>query len=546
MYRKNLFLCYYFCLGVLALFGSCDESENASNGGNTGHNGSLSYAWSSIQNADTMTLFCIQSLIYKDKHGENTIYPVASVKIWPKYPTRSYQIGKNPTPIYLQSTMKSGYSGINPRYRTITQEISMDDGQIFMAEIQSEIHSYSRYGREFFYPYIELQALVFTKAIVQHTDDMSTAYISFRVPWTISNNTSFGNQEITLSYKKQASSQIDKLLHTSFAQQVEWYTDNSFVLAVEKTETWEKSGQKITSHYSPPLNFNIVGSDNKSINVSDFDFKGIVQSSSSNWKKSHSDGWQISQRDVRQTVRFSNGIEYFDDTFDYPVYDVCLQWEGQTFNFDLSVAINVAYQINILSSIKARNLSTANVLLANRHFSAEVASELIKAVPDIADTETIPDNGLPYGKIIGFAVSAVFDPAALTNHSEITKKCVLIHYETGYQWGICDYNQSFPKEFTFVRHNYNAFNSVAKETPTAEFRLAQAVDMPTAIFWYDAQNHQINGIDALTCKIKGWKNIVDGHYVSAISSYQAQYLSSYLLKLSSPDGQSMTFASRPY
>ena len=115
----------------------------------------------------------------------------------------------------------------------------------------------------------------------------------------------------------------------------------------------------------------------------------------------------------------------------------------------------------------------------------------------------------------------------------------MIRFEHGYLWGVCEYNEDFPQEFTYTTAGYTGFNSVVRDEALKPFELARAVDINEGIAWYSENNKLIAGIDILSCKILGWENIPNGKYSAFINSYKARYSNSrYTLTLTSPNGVS--------
>ena len=139
----------------------------------------------------------------------------------------------------------------------------------------------------------------------------------------------------------------------------------------------------------------------------------------------------------------------------------------------------------------------------------------------------------------------MLDVDGLSHKGNITKKAVVIRFEEGYSFGVCAYEEPFPQEMTYVQSGYTGFNSAAQQRAGAAFRLARAVDAADGgIEWYAEDNSLIAGVDVLTCKILGWKNIVNKRYSSMVNGYKGSYSQDrYTLTLTAPDGTVRTYKS---
>jgi len=532
---------FYLLWGLMAfVFFSCAD-EYAKTQSNNGIEGSLTYTWSSSQDGDTTILSCNQVLRYEDTNGNwKTINPVATVKIVPTLSSVEYAEGKDPTPIYLRSVTKNGYEGTNPRYRVITQQLFFDDGQVLDAKLSMPIYSYfNSSGREQFYPYIQFQELMFSSVTMREVNGVVYPTISLSLPWLTSNNDENGTQTINVSYAKTKSDNVDKLINTTYSQGVDWTSQTTFNLYVERTETWMRAGKKTTRKPSPDLSFSFTATGNRSLDVTNFDFVGTLRSDASIKQDISRDGWTLKKGTATQTVSFSNGAQYFDDVFSYPLYEASVTFDGRTFDFDLSVDFKENYQVSILSDKQAKNTTVATATFAQKSFDKTILTSFNKvSTPE-------PPKTSKYGKVLDVKVTAVFDQASITNNSgHITKKCVLVRYEQGYEWGICDYNVSFPSSFTYTKSTYTGFDSAAKKTANDSFQLARSQPSDSKILWYDENSKLISGIDALTCKIYGWENIVNGIYAATVNGYSVQYGSdSYTVTVKAPDGMIKTFSS---
>jgi len=538
--KKKIFYSLYALFGmVILLLGACQSDETISSKSNNGTNGTLTYVWSSHEDGDTTFLICKQTLRYKDKNGWQTIYPNAEIKLYPQMSVIEYDKGKDPTPIYVRSTVNNGYEGITPRKKVITQEIMLNDGQTLNAEIYSDLYLYlSESGRELFYPHVELQQLTFSGVTVVADNNLVYPEITLNLPWLDTATGESSKLPIRVKYAKRQVSGGDKLLKTDYKQGIEWLNNTDFSLYVEKRELWQNSGEIVVAKKSSPtLRFELSHSENKTVEASNFDFNGKFNSERTPKVDISQNGWTLKRDTVKAKVSFTNNSEFFEDVFYYPFFEASYMLDGKKFDFDLSVQFEENYQTTLLSDSRAKVTTYATAVFDNKRFDAYVMTSLTKKeAPDIGQSK--------YGKVLGYFVMAVFNPAEVENQGKITDKAIVVHYEKGYEWGVCAYNADFPSSFTYTETSYDSFNSVAKKNATASYQLARAVDTKKSILWYDANNKQINGIDALSCMILGWENTDDDAYVSPIAGYSAEYTdNAYTVIIKAANGKTRKFSS---
>lgn len=527
----------YGIVAMIALvFTACSE-ERIIPQSNNGSVGVLNFTWSQTTSGDTVILSCNQMLSYSDNSGDHILPFVATVKLFVQTKTVEYVTGDNPLPVYLRSKSNNGYEGQNPRNKVIRQELYFDDEQVISAILSMPVYSYFESGKEMFYPHMEFQELIFSNVSLSESNGLVYPTVTLLLPWRTNTGDKQDQQSVAISYAKKAVAQKDVLIERNYRKGIDWNGDFSFSPYVEKTEIWQIAGPKTTKASCPWLDFAVIASENKSIEVTDFNFDETLTSDETAKQDISQSGWIIKKGSTTKTADFSNGKEFFSNSFTYPLYDVSFVYDGNRYDFDLSVHFRETYQIAELSETSGKNTTTATIEFAQKSFEKTVVTAFTKKSP------TTPDPQTKYGKILGYKVTAVFEPSGISSHGEITKKCVLIHYEKGYEWGICAYSEDFPTSYTFTSSDYEGYNSAAKHDADSEFELARVVASTSSILWYNASNRRIAGIDALTCKIYGWKNIVDGYYSSEINGYTAQYDDNYTITITSPSGKTRVFSS---
>ena len=548
--KKNFLygLIALLCMIAGDMLVACTSDETMEPQGNNGPTGSLTFKWSEqTQVGDTVMLVCNQTLVTADNRSQQTLSPKAIVKIWPENTkTVEYAKGTDPTPKYKDSDDNEGYEGNSQRLYVIRQKITLSDGKVFMARLSYELNSYYS-GRTLFYPHIALKKLSFNRVVgMKQEAGLNYVEIEFNAPWMTSNSTGQGSKSIKISYPKKEVQEADKLLSTSFSKGFNW-RDDAFQLYVEKKENWKLKGEQKTYKKSKWLPFSLTTSYDTSKEVSNFDFVGNLTPASDPKKDISEDGWILKSGSATQTVRFTNGSENFSHVFSYPLYEASTTWDGQTFDFDLSVNFNETHSITKYSNHSAKATTVGSVMLDSKRIDKTTVTSL--TIPENSDPDDNPYSytGPKYGKILGFAVTTVFNQALLdSGKGALAEKCVLVHYESGYEWGICGYNENFPSSFTYTASSYSGYNSAAKRSAHDAYQLTYVQELTSSILWYDANNKLISGIDAVTCKIYGWPHIVNKQYASMFNTYNGQYSNNnYTLVIKAPNGATHTFNSSP-
>ncbi len=522
---------------LMALFVSCEKESTYGVTGNTGDLGTLSYEWAdALVVNDTVYMTCNQNLVYTQSGNSQTIAQKAIIKIWCQKPLVEYAAGMNPKPrLTKMSPTDKTYAENNPRRRIVRQQCTLHDGQIAMIELSFDLYSYDYHNREQFFPHVELSEARFNNADAVAENGYYKATVLFDVPWSATDGSGQGTKTISVSYLKKRVEEVDKVLNTNYETGIEWLGANTFKLYLDKVEEWQIAGYQPSRTYSPELSFVVNKSGDKSIEAKDFNFGFTTQASATTKQKVDTPSpWNIKKADATQTLMFTNGSDYFEDKFTYPLYDATIVMDGQTFGFDLNVVFNA---VNQLSITDGKNVTTATVKFGGRSFDASVITKITKKEEEIPVVET------GKGKILYFSVTAVFDTAeADKDDGDITKKCVLVRYEKGYDWGICTYEDDFPRTFTYTESDYGAYNSAAKRTKDSPFELARATETTSAILWYDGNNDELSGISGLECLILGWKNQYNGKNSYRIESYgESLSADKYTLTLTAPNGATHVF-----
>lgn len=535
---------------------------------------SFAYDWNNTVVQDTAVLSCKQTLVYSSSGKEISVSPIAYVKLWVKQDTFLSTSVVSVKPSNLDVTSAASSSGVSPVRHVLRKSFELNDTQVVMAEICYEDVNLSSKSTGEILPHLEITDFSLSYMQVMKDENSLNNYIvsiTFSAPWSVVNRGDRGTEDMSISYvKSSVDGQSDQLLFTSYDTGAEWMDKSSFKLFVNKIDTWTLSGVKSNKIYSPILPFSLKVSEKPSVLAENLEFSSQVSLTQTKASKINADeAWNIQSRTGVQTVRFDNGQQNFIHAYSYPIYEASVKVDGQEIGFDLPVVFDVDIKSSKVGDNSKKLTSEATAVFCDKTFEASSSTLLILDTSGTGsddnngsssedgngdeqgnggtDVTTPPtsDTALKYGRIIDFQVSAVLDVDAYQNGGEITKKAVVIRFEEGYYFGVCDFEEDFPTQFTYTQSGYSGFNSAAQTKAGKPFRIARAVVYKDAIKWLAEDNSLIMGIDKLSCSLFGWKNIVGGLYSAFINTYSSSYSQDrYSLTLTAPNGRSMTFQSR--
>lgn len=534
---------------------------------------SFAYDWDNSVVQDTAVLSCKQTLVYSSSGKEVSVSPIAYVKLWVKQDTVLSTSVMSVKPSNLNVSSASSSSGALPVRHVLHKSFELNDTQVVMAEICYEDVNLSSKSTGEILPHLEITDFSLSDMQVMKDENSLNNYIvsiTFSAPWSVVNRGDRGTEDMSISYvKSSVDGQSDQLLFTSYDTGAEWVDKSSFKLFVNKIDTWTLSGVKSNKIYSPILPFSLKVSEKPSVLAENLEFSSQVSLTQTKASKINADeAWNIQSRTGIQTVRFDNGQQNFIHAYSYPIYEASVSVDGQKIVFDLPVNFEVDIKTSKVGENSKKLTSEAMASFFDKTFEALSSTLIILDTSGTGsdnndgssdedgddgengndDTDVVtPPSGttLKYGRIIDFQVSAVLDVDAYQNGGEITKKAVVIRFEEGYYFGVCDFEEDFPTQFTYTQSGYSGFNSAAQPQAGKPFRIARAVVYKDAIKWLAEDNSLIMGIDKLSCSLFGWKNIVGGLYSAFINTYASSYSQDrYSLTLTAPNGRSMTFQSR--
>lgn len=569
MEKKNCFQKILFVgILIILLLSSCNGLVSSSLDFDEGDVEfvSFSYDWEQSVFKDTTQLTCQQALVYTSYGKEITLAPLAYVKLWIKQDTVLSSSETSVKPSSYDTSSSSSSSGVSPIRHEVLKTFELNDKQVIMAKIVYEDFNLSSQETGQVLPHLEITDFTLDDMnIVQgkSSDNSYAVSVTFNVPWAVINRGDRGTEKVEISYvKSSVGNSDDQLLATSYDTGIEWIDASSFRLLVNKIENWKVAGIVNNKIYSQPLPFSLNPSDKPSLIAENLDFSHQVSLNQTKTEQISSDeAWNIQKRTAVQTILFDNGSDDFTHAFSYPVYEASALVDGQEISFDLTSIFDFNIKTSQFGDRSKKIISAASIAFGDRTFDASTTTLLVlrsgQGTDDGSDNQNVDDEGdlpietpddpsaLKYGRIIDFQVSAVLDVDAYQMGGTITKKAVVVRFEEGYYFGVCKYNEDFPTQFYYTQSGYSGFNSVAQPKAGKPFRIARAVVYKDAIKWFAEDNSLIMGIDALSCGIFGWANIVGGVYSAFINSYSYTYSSDrYSLTLTAPSGRSLLINSK--
>lgn len=551
---KTNFLLSAIMLMAMMFLNSCvDEQSNITGLHSDDVTASLSETWIDQVLDDTIYMYCNQKITYTIGEETKNLYPNAQVKFWLKNDSITFGSEDDVIPKVVTDSEQSTTKG---KLNVIKKEFDLDDGQIVYAEISYEIPTIELNDKEVELPHVKITDIDLLDATSEQLSIDNRQFVvhtTFNVKWLSSNALEETARSTQFYYIKTRSSVPDELIKTEYNKGYNWITDTGASCYVEKISTWSVSGTKRFKYSSGMLDFSIIKSQDSTIEATNLEFKASQTTKHSEKTTVSSNEWNIQKANIQKTIHYTNDIESFEDTFEYPVYDVSFTLDDQTFKFDIPSEAILNYQLKGEGSY-AQNVSSISLNVLDKTLTADITTDINKKTTPSDEPDEPTPNPVPnpepspdpynYGKVISYSATAVFDPSAVKTNGEITQKCICVRFEKGYLWGICEYEEALPKTFNYTVSGYTGFNSAAMDNTKSPYKPARAVDSNNGITWYAENNKIIAGIDNLTCMTIGWKNIVNGKYSAFIEGYSATYSSDkYTITITAPNGESVKFTS---
>lgn len=252
--------------------------------------------------------------------------------------------------------------------------------------------------------------------------------------------------------------------------------------------------------------------------------------------------WTVVTYQRQYAYMLSNGTVVRND-LKAEATDAEITFDDGAFRHTFNVRMNVTKDERLGTARTEGNYAVTPHTLTVTGTTVDGKSISSKGVTDIYVEQGGDEPEPPHmGKPKGFTVTATFDPS-----SKVTRRAFVFNWEDGVTYAVCDYETMLPKssDFMFKKDSYTSYNSVGydKDNATQHWQPARGSDDNDAIRWYFANGTLMSAIDkALSCKVIGWKNVVDGDYALVIRGYTYE-INGYNITVKAPDGQTVTFNS---
>ncbi|MBR5599108.1 MAG: hypothetical protein IKW39_03610 [Alphaproteobacteria bacterium] len=544
MKKKLLKSIYHLFVIQLIMLVVCSCSRERSLSGISSPIGSDYYfIWSSTTKSDTLIYDCFQTVQINYEDEDVNLHPVANIRFYLDKKNITIKPNEDIKAVYIDETSSTSQFGSYPVTLALDKKFMFNDKQVVYAKAKSEYFLSADNVNPL--PYMNIVDIVYKSSTSSPKDDKYTKIdLYFDIEYKNEDTSKVGTIEAKLSYLKfieensKEDVEEDLLVNTSYQKGVELKEGNQFIFYVEKKETWKLSGEKKIKYTSPLLSNYLKAENNKTLSVENFDFTPkVITSLTPN--TTNKDDWTITENVITKTISYTNQKDKFEDIFVYPDYEASFKLDDKVFSFDLETSFGYEKKLIDQTETTKINQSIATLLVSSVELKEKVETILelkTSTVPKEPNLNEIPKHG----KILAHYVSAVYSP-----DKEVTKKCVIIRYEEGYDWGICGYDEFFPSDFTYTQSGYSAFNSLAYNKQDNSYCLARASDEKEAIYWRKEDNTIIAAIDYFTCKIIGWKNSPNGKYSYKMTPYSEEYSdTNYTLTITAPNGSKKTFKSQ--
>lgn len=252
--------------------------------------------------------------------------------------------------------------------------------------------------------------------------------------------------------------------------------------------------------------------------------------------------WTVVTYKRNYAYTLSNGAVSRDD-LKAEATDAEITFDDGAFRHTFNVRMNLAKDERLGTSRTEGNYVVTPHILTVTGTTVDGKSVSSTGTTDIYVEQGGDEPEPPHlGKPKGFTVTATFDPT-----SKVTRRAFVFNWEDGVTYAVCDYETMLPKssDFMFKQDSFTSYNSVGydKNNASHPWQPARGSDDGDAIRWYFANGTLMSAIDkALSCKVIGWKNVVDGDYALVIRGYTYE-INGYNITVKAPNGQTVTFNS---
>ncbi|MCM1323914.1 MAG: hypothetical protein NC218_07120 [Acetobacter sp.] len=318
------------------------------------------------------------------------------------------------------------------------------------------------------------------------------------------------------------------------------WNGNTTTVKVTKTTPHTEAEDEVQT-FTKNFTIGLSGLTNGKIYADNTNFSA-AETHTENSSTANDNPWTVVTYKRNYAYKLSNGAATRDD-LKAEVTDAEITFNDGTFRHTFNVRLNVTKNENFGNARKESDYTVTPHTLTVTGTTIDGKTVSSKGTTDIYVKEPSTEPEPPHlGKPKSFTVTATFDPT-----SKVTRRAFVFNWEDGVTYAVCDYETMLPAsgDFMFKKDSYNGYNSVGydKNNPTQHWQPARGSDDSDAIRWHFANGTVMSAIDkALSCKVIGWKNIVDGDYALIIRGYTYE-INGYNLTVKAPNGETVTFNS---
>ncbi len=317
------------------------------------------------------------------------------------------------------------------------------------------------------------------------------------------------------------------------------WNGNTTTLKVTKT-TPHSNAQDEVENFTKNFTIGLSGLTNGKVYAENTNFT-VAETHTENSSSATDGPWKVNSFKRNYNYTLSNGAVTRND-LNAEVVDAEILFDNGDYKHTFNVRLNVVKSDAFNASRTEGDYAVTPHVLTVNGTTVDGKRVSSSGTTDIYVKTKNDEPEFPHlGKPKGFTVTASFDPSA-----QITRRAFVFNWEEGVTYAVCNYETMLPNsgDFMFMESNYKEYNSVGYDkNNTAHWQPARGTDDSDALRWYFADGTLMSAIDkALTCKVIGWKNIVNGQYALIIEGYTYE-INGYTITVKAPDGQTVSFNS---
>ncbi len=316
------------------------------------------------------------------------------------------------------------------------------------------------------------------------------------------------------------------------------WNGNTTTVKVTKTTPHTEAPDEVQT-FTKSFTIGLNGLTNGKVYATNTDFSA-TETHTENSSTATDNPWTVVSYQRSYAYTLSNGAATRDD-LRAEAKDAEIIFDDGAYRHTFNVRMNVTKNEKLGTARNEGNYVITPHILTVTGTTVDGKSVSTSATTDIYVEQQEPPQP-NFGKPKGFSVTATFDPG-----SKVTRRAFVFNWENGVTYAVCDYETMLPKssDFMYKQDSFTQYNSVGydKNNAAQHWQPARGSDDSDAIRWYFANGSLMSAIDkALSCKVIGWKNIVDGDYALVIRGYTYE-INGYNITVKAPNGQTVTFNS---